>query len=74
MSKLLWSAVEISRLIAATGITGTVGDNNTNANAIINILSITAGCKQYICSSQFIGDSVTTLQDPVVGWEGMKFG
>jgi len=38
----------------------TVGDNNTNnANARINILSITAGFKEYICSSQFTGDSVT---------------
>jgi len=33
----------------------------TNMNARINILSITAGCNEYIYSSQFIGDGVTTF-------------
>jgi len=32
-----------------------------NTNARINILSMTAGSKEYISSAQFIGDSVTTL-------------
>jgi len=50
----------------------TVGDNNTNRNAVINILTITAGCKEYICSSQFIGDNATTLPRPLVGWGGGK--
>jgi len=52
MTKLLRSAVEISHLTAATGITGV---DNTNANARINILSMTGGNKKYICSSQFTG-------------------
>jgi len=42
-------------------------------NARINILSITSGCTEYICSSQFIGGSLVVLQrspDPLVGWGG----
>ena len=40
---------------------------------------MTAGCKEYIGSSQFIGSSPVVLQlsrgaDPLVGWEGTKFG
>jgi len=38
--------MEISHLIAATSsLVVTAGDNNTNANTKIYILSITAGCK-----------------------------
>jgi len=64
ISKLLLSAVELSHSGAATGIAD--GDrrrqqHKQRANATINILSTTASCKEYICSSQFIGDSVTTL-------------
>ena len=60
----LRSAVEISHLQQQASLMATVGDYDTNGNARTNILSITAGCtriKEYICSSQFIEDSVTTL-------------
>ena len=59
----LRSAVEISHLQQQASLMATVGDYHTNGNARTNILSITTGCncKEYICSSQFIGDSVTTL-------------
>ena len=47
-------------------LVATVGDrrlhNSTNANAKTNILSMTAGCKEYIGSSQFIGSSLVVLQ------------
>jgi len=45
----------------------------TDANVI---LSITAGCKEYICSSHFIVDiCVTALsKTPYSAWEGMTFG
>ena len=45
----------------------------TNANAIINILSITAGCKEY---RLFVAHNHSRVlqrsQDPLVGWGGGK--
>ena len=56
----LRSAVEISHLQQQASLMATVGEYHTNGNART---SITAGCKcnKYICFSQFIGYSVTTL-------------
>jgi len=42
----------------------------TNANVRINILSITAGCREYrLFVAQNSCKGVTTLPDPLVGWQ-----
>jgi len=47
----------------------------TNANTRINILSITAGCREYmaICCSHFTGDCYNAA-NPRVGWGGVEYG
>ena len=76
----LQSRLEISHLQQQASLVATIDrrlHNSTNANAKTNVLSSTAGCKEYSGSSQFIGSSLVVLQlsrDPLVGWGGMKFG
>ena len=45
-----------------------------NAKARINILSITAGCMEYRLFVAHNSQESVSLRDPLVGWEGVKFG
>jgi len=46
-----------------------------NANVRINILSITADCREYrLFVAHNLYESVTILPKPLVGWGGLEFG